>query len=304
MPHPIFIMFIGGLIAVVGAFIGYWGKLQFDLDSRKKNEVRDLKMNNIDVTTQKIDTTSSENLGLTKQIDTTVTDSKAINIETSDNVQILKQKLIEQNEQLNTSQTTIDKLRTENLTLHDRVAHISNNIYNTMYGGDSYLSVDILDYSGGANELTIMGIVEGDSPHKPGKYPINSAEISISLDNNVIYAESKKGITTEVVFNLTKYHPPANKNFLVFSIQILASNKNYMQYIFMKKHTDGRWFFYKIGFDDLYKVLLRQQELQSGYPDDLKEKYPSIKLIDQENIKPITNDTKEWMKKKEFKQAQ
>ena len=43
-----------------------------------------------------------------------------------------------------------------------------------------------------------------------------------------------------------------------------------------KQHRDGIWYFHAIRWNDLHNFELRQEEFQSGYPDELKSQSPTV----------------------------
>ncbi len=283
MPNPIILGFVGGIIAIIGTIIMYWSKMQYDLDSKEKNKIRDVKIKSIDSTTQKIDTVSTENLGLTKQIDTTVNDSKSIGLQTSDDVQILKQRLNEQNKQLNSSQATIDKLRSENITLHEKVAYISNNIYNNVTGGDSYLSAILFNNSDGSYRLSAF--IEGKDYNSEGKFPLRNTSLNLFIDGNLFDAAENKDYKTNEELRLTTnrnpmglYYLPNDKNYISYGLKIFATNSKYVQLITFKKYKDNKWYMHIIQYNDQYGKSIRCNKYWDNYPEDLKEMYKQADL--------------------------
>lgn len=281
---PTYLKFYGGFMTAIVGLLFYLITFVFDrAGGQKSDEI----LTNTETTkeiAEAIDTTSKENLGLTKQIDLNVIDNSLITTQTSDNIDILKQQINEQSQKLINSQETIDNLRTENLGLHERVAHISSNIFNTMYGGDSYLGINIFQkHTKVANPaFFILATVESKNRNDEAKYPLLGTEVIIKADEKIIYSTTKD-FSVRTPYTLLSYSPTTDKDFIIFSITIVASNKNYMQYTIMKRHTDGYWYERRITFDDLFGRLLRENYFRDGklYPKELLEKFPREELIEK-----------------------
>lgn len=136
MPNPIFIMFIGGVIALIGGFIGYWGKLQYDLKQKKSSEIRDDKI-------ETIKDKSIENIGLSKQIrtttnsiDTITTKTNELSILTNLNIELIKA----QNQKIQDYNLETDK----NISIVKKINEQQAIKLHELTGGNGYLDIDLL----------------------------------------------------------------------------------------------------------------------------------------------------------------
>ncbi len=155
-------------------------------------------------------------------------------------------------------------------------------ILNSLNGGDSYLDINIFQkHNKTANpSFFIMAIVQGKRPLEESQYSLLGTEIIIKADEETIYS-TNKDFSIKTPYCLLNYTPSTKKDFIIFSITVVARNKNYMQYVIMKKHDDGYWYERNIKFDDLYGFLIRENYYRNGdyYPKELLNKYPNEILI-------------------------
>ena len=152
-------------------------------------------------------------------------------------------------------------------------------------GGDSYLRFDLRPKSG--NIVEVSAYIESRQPHSPGKYPLSSVDISIMSDNDqIVRSFSGQDLHLGIVQKFPDIQLPNDRTFKFFNIKVHAKNGHYQQYFMLKKFADGNWYFHALRWNDLHNFTLRQEEFQSGYPDQLKLMRPLINEYRPADIDP------------------
>lgn len=262
---PKFFVAIASGIGLLIAIFGIFGKLYQDIKSGdKQNNILENTILSLEKSVETIKTVTN-NLELTQNIDTTTLKLKEQNT-------LLNDKILN-------NQHTIDKLRAENITLHERVAHISNNIYNTINGGDSYLSSIIFPNGDGTYRLSAF--IEDKEYQSKGIYPLKNVSFNIFIDGQLADGVENKDYNINEEIRLTSvrnpqgiYSLPQNKNFISFGLKIFATNNKYVQLITFKKFTDNKWYMHILQFNDQWGKIVRSDKYWDNYPEELKKMYP------------------------------
>lgn len=262
---PKFFVAIASGIGLLIAIFGIFGKLYQDIKSGdKQNNILDNTILNLEKSVETIKTVTN-NLELTQNIDTTTLKLKEQNT-------LLNDKILN-------NQHTIDKLRTENITLHEKIAHISNNIYNTINGGDSYLSSIIFPNEDGTYRL--CAFIEDKDYNSRALYPLKNVSFNIFINGQLADGAENKDYNINEEIRLTSarnpqgiYNLPQNQNFISFGLKIFATNNKYVQLITFKKFTDDKWYMHILQFNDQWGKNVRSDKYWDNYPEDLKKMYP------------------------------
>lgn len=290
---------IAGTIGIIITGFGIFGKFfQDEKSGQKQNEILNNTINNLAKSAETIKSVV-ENLSITnvirtntEKIDSTTTQSNELNKLADKNIELLREqqkKLLELNAVIDNNLSHIKEINEQQTK---KIEYIKSNVT----GGDSYLSTLIYQYRNKPNLLYFHCGVEGAKPHSPGKYPLTDVSIELYRYYNGHYELLRKqtpqtcGINIDYDLGDIVFNPISN--FEYYQIRIFTPKRNYWQHMFLKKHLDGIWYTHFIQDNEIYGRNIRSNEFFDGYPEALKNSYPTAAEYAPELMKIRTEEEK------------
>lgn len=179
-------------------------------------------------------------------------------------------KLRKQNELISDQNSEIAKR-------NEAISNLLDKVSNSITGGDSYLSFS-LQYNPDTNLIDVSAFIEGGKAHTPGKYSLSGLSIEIkNHDGTIVQQHANHEAHLSVVSKFPAIALNTENQYKYYQVVIFAKNGQYGQHFLLKKHTDGVWHTHSLRFNDLHNVELREEEIPTNYPEELKTKYISAK---------------------------